>query len=304
MCFLAILSLRLAKVLRLPRKSDARSYDVLHLSSKTSQNHLSNPEDLMLQNATFPRKSAAWPPNISDENVSCTAPATRNLSLQILFTCPTPANFSWKCYKTFTLAGWRTPCVYHTNDASTSKSGANMWCFVHFDFDMCFAPQRRALFAHLNFPKVSERGVLCTFWLRNMLCATTAWAFSTSQLPKVLRTWGDFIFFTSKSASRLTGVQFLISHLARWLRTRRFSKPTFRPCGTTNHWKNTVFRDFSTFSRTCIFFPLTLSLLWSSFFSDLLSSLLFSPLLSSSLLFSDSSLLCFSICPYRRKFDF
>ena len=31
-------------------------------------------------------------------------------------------------------------------------------------------------------------------------------------------------------------------------------------------WKNTVFRDFSTCSRTCIFFPLTLSLLWSSFF--------------------------------------
>ena len=198
--------------------------------------------------------------------------------------------FSWKCYKTFTLAGWRIPCVYHTNDASTSKSGANMWCFVHFDFDMCFAPQRRALFAHLNFPKVSERGVLCTFWLRNVLCATTAWAFSTSQLPKVLRTWGDFSFFTSKSASHLTGVQFLISHLARWLRTRRFSKPTFRPCGTTNHWKNTMFRDFSTFSRTCIFFPLTLSLLWSSFFSDLLPSLLFlflfSSVLFSSLLFS------------------
>ena len=36
-------------------------------------------------------------------------------------------------------------------DASTSKSGAHMWCFVHFDFEMCFAPQRRALFRHLNF---------------------------------------------------------------------------------------------------------------------------------------------------------
>ena len=28
------------------------------------------------------------------------------------------------------------------NDASTSKSGANMWCFVHFDFDMRFAPPK------------------------------------------------------------------------------------------------------------------------------------------------------------------
>ena len=31
--------------------------------------------------------------------------------------------------------------------------------------------------------------------------------------------------------------------------------------GATNHWKNTVFRDFPTFSRICIFFRLTLSLL-------------------------------------------
>jgi hypothetical protein len=36
---------------------------------------------------------------------------------------------------------------------------------------------------------------------------------------------------------------------------------TFRPSGATNHWKNTVFCDCSTFSCTCIFFLLTLSLL-------------------------------------------
>jgi len=31
------------------------------------------------------------------------------------------------------------------------------------DFEMCFAPQRRALFGHLNFQKWSEHEVLCTF---------------------------------------------------------------------------------------------------------------------------------------------
>ena len=46
---------------------------------------------------------------------------------------------------------------------STSKSGPNPWCFLHFDFEMCFAPQRRALFLHLNFQKWSEPGVFCTF---------------------------------------------------------------------------------------------------------------------------------------------
>ena len=73
-----------------------------------------------------------------------------------------------------------------------------MVCFVHFHLEMCFAPQRRAIF---------------------------------------------------------------ISPLASWLRTRRFSEPTFRPSGATNHWKNTVNRDFPTFSRISIFFLLTLSLL-------------------------------------------
>ena len=125
-----------------------------------------------------------------------------------------------------------------------------------------------------------------------MLRATTACTFSTSQLPKVVREWCVLYILTSKCASRhngvhlfdiatsksgptmvrlyiLTwkcaschnGVQFLISHLASWLRTRRFSEPTFRPSGATNDRKNRTFRDFPTFSRICIFFLLTLSLL-------------------------------------------
>ena len=45
----------------------------------------------------------------------------------------------------------------HFFDISTSKSGRNLVCFLHFDFNMCFAPQRRALFRHLNFQKCFER---------------------------------------------------------------------------------------------------------------------------------------------------
>ena len=126
---------------------------------------------------------------------------------------------------------------------------------------MCFAPQRRTLFRHRNFQKWSEPLVFLTFWLPNVLRATTACTFSTSQLPKVVRTPGVFNILIWKCASRHNGVQFFISHLASWLRTRRFSEPTFRPSGATNHWKNTVTRDFPTFSRISIFFLLTLSLL-------------------------------------------
>ena len=39
----------------------------------------------------------------------------------------------------------------HFFDISTAKSGLDLVCVVHFDFEMCFAPQRRTLFRHLNF---------------------------------------------------------------------------------------------------------------------------------------------------------
>ena len=140
-----------------------------------------------------------------------------------------------------------TACTFSTSQLP--KVVRTLRCFVHFDLEMCFAPQRRALFRHRNFQKWSET-------------------------PSVL------YILTWKCASRHNGVQFCIAPVASWLRTRRFSEPTFRPSGATNHWKNTVFRDFPTFSRICIFFLLTLSLL-------LFSLLIF--------LFSlHPSLLCFS----------
>ena len=137
----------------------------------------------------------------------------------------------------------------HFLDISTSKSGPNALalgkvqnplrlphkttlqgpkmvrgCGVHFDLDMCFTPQQHTLFQHLNFRKGSKAGVFSACSLQNVLCATTACTFSTSQLPNVLWTCG---IFTSKSASRHNGMQFFISHLARWLRTRRFSEPNY-----------------------------------------------------------------------------
>ena len=177
----------------------------------------------MLQNATPLRKSAPWPPNISDEHVFCTAPATENASLQILFKCPMPAILFGDATKPSPFAhfwqGAQSLAPATRNEIWMSKSGPHVVCCVHFDFEMCFVPQRRALFRHLNFQKWSENGVFCTFWLRNVLpqrralfrhrnfqkwsehgvfCtfwlrnvlrATTACTFSTSQLPKVVRTW-------------------------------------------------------------------------------------------------------------------
>ena len=109
----------------------------------------------------------------------------------------------------------------HFFDISTSKSGPTLVCFAHFHFKMCFAPQRRALFRHLNFQKSSDTEVFCTFSLRNVLRATTACTFSTSQLPKVVRTWCALYILTSKCASRHNGVHFFDISTSK-------SRPTLR----------------------------------------------------------------------------
>ena len=212
----------------------------------------------------------------------------------------------WKCYKQLRfcslLAGWRIPCAFHTkrrfnvqkwrehvvfctvwlpnfapqrralSNISTSKSAPRLTCFVHFDFKMCFAPQQRALFEHRNFQKCSEHGVLCTFWLPKVLRATTACTFSTSNCQK--RFGREVLLaFSLPNALRAHGVQLFISHPAKWLRTRRFSEPTFRPSGATNHWKTQCFATFLPFRAPAS------SFFWLFLFSNLLSSsLLFSSL--------------------------
>ena len=198
--------------------------------------------------------------------------------------------FTWKCASRHSGAQF----FY----ISTSKSGPNLTCFVHFHLKMCFSPQRRAIFLHLNFKKWSEPDMFCTFSLQNVLLATAACNFSTSQLQKVVRCWCVLYIFTSKCASRHSGVQFLISPLTTWLRTRRFNEPTFRLTRHTNHWKNTAFRDFSNIWGGWIFFLLTfalLHLLSSDFTSSHLLFICFSTLhIVGSLLFKLPSIMLHS----------
>ena len=119
----------------------------------------------------------------------------------------------------------------HFFDISTSKSAPRPPVFNTFYFQMCFAPQRRALFQHLNFQKWSDAEVLCTFSLRNRLRATTACNFSSLITPDV------------------SAPPALASLL-------------FNPPEPQNHEKTQCFATFfPTFSRTCIFFLLIFSLL-------------------------------------------
>ena len=71
----------------------------------------------------------------------------------------------------------------HFFDMSASKSAPRASVFNTFDLEMCFAPQQRTLFRHVNFRK-------------------------TCQLPKVVRTWCALYILTRKRASRHNGVHF------------------------------------------------------------------------------------------------
>ena len=154
----------------------------------------------------------------------------------------------------------------------TSKSGPSLRCFVHFDLKICFAPQRHAIFRHLDFQKWAKTVSFLVFWLANVLRATAACHFSTSQLPKVVRTlailWMICVSAGSKSrlakaAGAEVAAQSRQEKLHAAVARSRFEVEktqrlvtflTFHACCSSFYW----------LSRNCIFFLLTL-LLFSAF---------------------------------------
>ena len=132
----------------------------------------------------------------------------------------------------------------HFFDIATSKSDLNPRCFDSCHFQMCFASQRRPLFRHRNFQ--SPPNPVCFVHFHFQTC------FAPQRRAIVHLSCPD-VSAPAALASLL------------------FDPPD------TNQSKNTVLRDFPTFSRTRIFYLLTLSL------SDLLHLL--------------SSPFCLSPCP-------
>ena len=182
----------------------------------------------------------------------------------------------------------------------TSKMAPRMWCFEHFDLQMCFPLQRRAIFEHQNFQNGSANVVFWAFWLANVLRATAACNF-----------WFEHQNFQNGSANVVFWAFWLANVLRAtaachfspvcqnsYLRTRRFSEATFLTSATTTHWKNTAIRDVSNIFRACwtpcywlythvdlvatestrmlLFWRLTLHTCWSScYWHDCCATLLF-----------------------------
>ena len=71
----------------------------------------------------------------------------------------------------------------HFFDIWTSKSGPTMVCFVHFWLGNVLRATRAFTFSTSQLPKWSDNGVLCAFWLGNVLRSTTACNFSSLIWP-------------------------------------------------------------------------------------------------------------------------
>ena len=167
-----------------------------------------------------------------------------------------------------------------------------------------------------------------TFWVANALRATAGCNFSTSELPKVVRSWCVLYILSCRCASRHSSVQFF--HI--WTSKsepplRCFAQFDLKTCFSLQ--RRAIFHVsskqlpphpplyrayFSTqpthksFKKTQHFATsLTFRACWSSFFwlsrnciFFLLTLLLFCAFSSS----DSATLLCFFNCPYCRKLDF
>ena len=261
----------------------------------------------MLQNATPRRKSAPGPPNSSDEHISCTARATRNASCQILCICPTPAIVLETATKPsclarfwlgarqgaqslalatrndkvlgppqlFALLTWQFASRHNGMrffDISTSNCAPNQSVFDIFNFEMCLAPQRPAIF-HLSsgqlapHPSVfdtltwkcaSRHDGVHFFDISTSNCAPNQSVLDTFDFEMCLVPQRRAIFHLSSGQPAPAALASLL-----------FDPPE------PQILENTVFRDSPTFSRTWIFFRrLSLfDLLFLIFFLLLFSSL-------------------------------
>ena len=130
----------------------------------------------------------------------------------------------------------------------TTSKRPNPWCFSHLNFEMCFAPQWRALFRHLNFQKWSKKW--CALYILTSKCASRQngahfFDISTFNFQNWLEPCGAFSFFTCKCASRHKG-----AHFFRHLNFQNWLEPcgafSFFTCKCASRHKGAHFFDIST----------------------------------------------------------
>ena len=227
------------------RKIDARSYEVLHLSRKIISANLKiwcskiQPKSNPSQEISVPD----LPTSLMNMSFVLRLPREMHLwrSSSNVLRLPSFLEMLQNLAFCSLLTRCAIPCAYHAKRA-------------------------------LNVQKWSVHGVLCAFWLRNVLRATTACAFSTSQLPKVVRDLVCFVHFYFKmcfAPQRRATFHLSSDHMAP--HTAALASLLFDPPEPQIIGKTPCFVTFLPFRASAA------SFFWLFLFSDLLSStLLFS----------------------------
>ena len=137
-----------------------KSGQVIRSVAPVTQNHLSKSEDLISKmHPLSGNQGPDLPTCRTHVSLVLHLPCKMHLC-RSSFKCPTPAN----AFETATEPSrfshfWRgaeSPAPDAENEILTSKSAPRPSVFNIFNMEMCFAPQHRALFEHLNFQKCSE----------------------------------------------------------------------------------------------------------------------------------------------------
>ena len=116
---------------------------------------------------------------------------------------------------TFSLENMLLATAAQFFDIGTAKSSPTLSVFQHFHLQMCFSPQRRAIFRHRNFKKWSDTVSFSTFSLANVLLATAACNF-----------W--FLFWPHDSAPAAWTIPF--NPIQTCLLYPSLMQTSFRPC--------------------------------------------------------------------------
>ena len=173
--------------------------------------------------------------------------------------------FNWNEALTFylLLARCRIYCACHQERRLSVQKWLDLVCFTILT-SKCASRHNGE---HFFDSSTSKSAPTLRFSFRNVLRAIIACTFSTAQLPKVFRHWETRFAPQSRHFCTSQLPKLLRAWAATCLRTRRFSEPTFRPSGATEHCKTTVLGNLAPFREfwSSFYWP---SLFWLFLFSD------------------------------------
>ena len=185
----AIFPLHLSKALRLPRKSDIRSYEVLHLSRKII---LAN---LNIWCSKMQPLSGNQRPDLltSLMNMSFVLRLPRDMHLRRSSSnvprLPSFLEMLQNHHVLLTFEKVHNPLRLPRETTSERQKVVRTPGVFNILTSKCASRHNGVHFLTSQLPKVVRAwcALFCTFWLRNVLRATKVCTFSTSQLPKVVR---------------------------------------------------------------------------------------------------------------------